>query len=88
MQYGPYNQYPKGKYYIVYYGKNLSKLKFDCCDNEGMTILNISIIYAFSDKVAYEVLIPENNNCIEFRVQGVPNCSSSIDSIEIYKYNY
>ena len=87
-QYGPYIKYEKGKYNIVYYGSNLSKLKFDCCDDEGRKILNISIIYKSKDKVSYEVFLPENNKCIEFRAQGISNNSSIIDKIEVYKYNY
>ena len=69
-QYGPYKKYQEGKYCIVYYGKNLHELNYDCCDNKGKNILNISKIFEFSNKVAYNVFLPKNNNCIEFRARG------------------
>ena len=70
VQYGPYKKYQEGKYCIVYYGKNLHELNYDCCDNKGKNILNISKIFEFSNKVAYNVFLPKNNNCIEFRARG------------------
>ena len=66
-QYGPYKKYQEGKYCIVYYGNNLHELIYDCCDNKGK---NISKIFEFSNKVAYNVFLPENNKCIEFRARG------------------
>ena len=69
-QYGPYKKYQEGKYCIVYYGNNLNELIYDCCDNKGKNILNISKIFEFSNKVAYNVFLPKNNNCIEFRARG------------------
>ena len=88
IQYGPYKKYEKGKYCIVYYGKNLSNLCFDCCDDCGKKLLEISMIIKFPDKVVYEVLIPENNKCIEFRAISNQNDSSIIEKINVYKYNY
>ena len=70
VQYGPYKKYQEGKYCIVYYGKNLHELNYDCCDNKGKNIFNISKIFEFSNKVAYNVFLPKNNNCIEFRARG------------------
>jgi hypothetical protein len=69
-QYGPYKKYQEGKYCIVYYGNNLHELIYDCCDNKGKNKLNISKIFEFSNKVAYNVFLPKNNNCIEFRARG------------------
>ena len=86
-QYGPYIKYQGGKYCIVYYGKNLSQLSYDCCDNEGRNMLNISMLYQFSDKISYDVFLPENNKCIEFRAKGNKNCNSLIEKIEVYRYN-
>ena len=69
-QYGPYKKYQEGKYCIVYYGNNLHELIYDCCDNKGKNKLIISKIFEFSNKVAYDVFLPENNKCIEFRARG------------------
>ena len=69
VQYGPYKKYEEGKYHIIYYGKNLTKVSFDCCDNKGKNLLKISKIYHFSDKAAYDVFLPKNNKCIEFRAK-------------------
>ena len=35
----------------------------------GKNIFNISMLYHFSNKTAYEVFLPENNKCIEFRAK-------------------
>ena len=80
-QYGPYKKYKEGKYCIIYYGSNLSKLIYDCCDDEGKNLLNISLIFKSSDKYVYDVFIPENNKCIEFRAKGNKNCNSLIEKI-------
>ena len=69
VQYGPYKKYKEGKYHIIYYGKNLTKVSFDCCDNKGKKLLKISKIYHFSDKAAYDVFLPKKNECIEFRAK-------------------
>ena len=87
-QYGPYLKYKEGRYCIVYHGNNLNKLNYDCCDDEGRNLLNISMLYKSSNKIAYDVFLPENNKCIEFRAKGNQNCSSSIEKIEIYRYNF
>ena len=102
VQYGPYIKYPKGKYCIVYYGNNLHKLSYDCCDNEGKNLLKINNLYEFSNKFAYDVFLPENNKCIEFRARGKiidkklrilikikkeKYPISIIKKIEVYKYN-
>ena len=88
VQYGPYKKYKEGKYCIIYYGSNLSKLFYDCCDDEGKNILNISLIFKLSDKYVYDVFIPENNKCIEFRAKGNKNCNSIIEKIEVFRYKY
>ena len=69
VQYGPYEKYEEGKYCIIYYGENLTKVSFDCCDKKGMNLINISMLYQFSDKAAYDVFLPKNNECIEFRAK-------------------
>ncbi len=69
VQYGPYEKYEEGKYCIIYYGENLTKVSFDCCDKYGMQLINISMLYQFSDKAAYDVFLPKNNECIEFRAK-------------------
>ena len=69
VQYGPYEKYEEGKYCIIYYGENLTKVSFDCCDNKGKKLLKISKIYHFSDKAAYDVFLPKKNECIEFRAK-------------------
>ena len=70
VQFGPYKKYEEGKYCIIYYGNNLTKASFDCCDNKGNKLLKISMLYQLSDKAAYEVFLPKNNECIEFRARG------------------
>ena len=62
----------------------MAKLKYDYCDNNGKKILNISIIYQPSDKIVYEVIIPENNKCIEFWDNGSKNCRLFIEKIDIF----
>ena len=69
VQYGPYEKYEEGKYCIIYYGENLTKVSFDCCDNKGKNLIKISMLYQFSDKAAYDVFLPKNNECIEFRAK-------------------
>lgn len=69
VQYGPYKKYEEGKYCIIYYGENLTKVSFDCCDNKGKNLIKISMLYQFSDKAAYDVFLPKNNECIEFRAK-------------------
>ena len=102
VQYGPYKKYPEGKYRIVYYGKNLHNLLYDCCDNKGKNLLKIIKLYEFSNKFAYDVFLPKNNNCIEFRARGKKIVKkllfkikknkkkipkSIIEKIEVYKFN-
>ncbi len=69
VQYGPYKKYKEGKYCIIYYENNLTKVTFDCCDNKGKNLFKISMLYQFSDKAAYDVFLPKNNECIEFRAK-------------------
>ena len=69
VQYGPYKKYEEGKYCIIYYGKNLTKVSFDCCDNKGKNLIKIFMLYQFSDKAAFDVFLPKNNECIEFRAK-------------------
>ena len=87
-QYGPYLNYKEGRYCIIYHGNNLNQLNFDCCKDEGKNILNISMLYKSSKKIAYDVFLPENNKNIEFRAKGSKNCYSFIEKIEIYRYNF
>ena len=70
VQYGPYKKYEEGKYCIIYYGNNLTKLLFDCCDNLGKNLIKINMLYQLSNKAAYDVFLTENNQCIEFRAKG------------------
>ena len=87
FQFGSYKKYKEGKYCIIYYGINLSKLFYDCYDDEGKNILNISLVFKSSDKYVYDVFIPENNKCIEFRVKENKNFNSLIEKLKFSGIN-
>ena len=59
VEYGPFKKYEEGKYCIIYYGKNLTKVSFGCCDKKGKNQIKISMLYQFSDKAAYDVFLPK-----------------------------
>ena len=89
-QYGPYKNYPKGKYLIIYYGENLLYASFDIIEN-GIKepFIPFNILYKSNNEFIYNIIIPDElKSGIEFRAHNNKNpCFIIVKNIEVYKYN-